>query len=166
MVLKNQNWYKMLGLFFENPDKVYTIREISKKTKIPTSSVQRYLKLLDKENIVKDNKLNFNSYSKFIKTYFFIDKVYQSGLLEYLEEKMNPSCIIVFGGVRKGEYDKESDVDIFVESSESKNVDLSSFERKLKHRIDLFVEPNINKLSKPLLNNVVNGIKVYGSFKI
>ena len=79
---------------------------------------------------------------------------------------MNPSCIIVFGGVRKGEYDKESDVDIFVESSESKNVDLSSFERKLKHRIDLFVEPNINKLSKPLLNNVVNGIKVYGSFKI
>ena len=165
MVLKNQKWYKMLGLFFENPDKTYTVRKISKKTRIPTSSVQRYLKILRKYKIIKDKKFNFNSYSKFVKTYYMIDKLYRSGLLDFIEEKMNPSCIILFGGVRKGEYDREGDIDIFVESSE-KHPDLSLFEKKLKHKIDLFIESSISNLPKLLLNNVVNGIKLYGSFKV
>src|SRR3989339_808995 len=60
----------------------------------------------------------------------------------------------------------ESDVDLFIESLVKKELDLGKFEKKLNHKIDLFVESNINNLQENLFNNVVNGIKIYGSFKI
>ena len=47
-----------------------------------------------------------------------------------------------------------------------KNVNLKKFEKKLGHKIQLFVESDINKLHSNLFNNVVNGIKLFGSFKI
>jgi predicted nucleotidyltransferase len=79
---------------------------------------------------------------------------------------LNPSCIILFGSIRKGESDKTSDIDIFVESSVKKSLDLSKFEKKIGHKIDLFIESDLKNLNSNLFNNVINGIKLYGSFKI
>ena len=68
-----------------------------------------------------------------------VEKLYKTGLIDYLKEQLNPSVIIVFGSIQKGEYDYESDVDLFIESSIKKEADLKDFEKKLKHRIQLFV---------------------------
>lgn len=158
---------KILELFFENPMKNYSIREIARKTRIPSSSVQRYMKILVRRKfITKEGYLNVNGYIRFKKAFFYADKLYSSGLVEYLVENLNPSCIILFGSFRKGESVRESDIDIFVESSVKKELDLGRFERIFKHKIDLFVEKDINKLQPHLLNNVVNGIKLYGAFKV
>ena len=167
MALKYQKWDKILELFFEFPTKGFTIREISKKTRIPTSSVQRYLKALSKEGFIdKENKAVITPYFKFRKTFFIIDKIFKSGLMEYLNKKFNPSCVILFGGARKGEYDKESDVDLFIESTKEMKADLAKFEKELGHVIQLFVEKDINDLNPRLRNNVINGIKLAGYFKI
>lgn len=162
-----QKWDKILELIFEYPNQSFSVREIAGKTGIPSSSVQRYLKQIRSEKITnEDNNFTSNSYSKFLKAFFIIDKIYKTGLVEHLKEKLNPSTIIVFGSVRKGEYDYESDIDIFIETAVKKELKLKNFEDKLKHKIQLFIEKDINKLQPNLLNNVVNGIKLYGSFKI
>jgi predicted nucleotidyltransferase len=95
-----------------------------------------------------------------------INSLFIVGLIDFLIQSLNPSVIIVFGGVRKGEYDKDSDVDLFVEATTKKELSLSLFEKKLGHKIDLFIKKDINELPDNLFNNVVNGIKVYGYFKI
>lgn len=165
MELKYRKWDKIMELFFEFPTKMFTVREISRKTKIPASSVQRYLKALRNEGFIsKENKAIVTPYFKFRKTFFIIDKIFKSGLMEYLDKKFSPSCVILFGGARKGEYDKESDIDIFIESTKETKADLAEFEKKIMHEIQLFVEKDINDLNPRLKSNVINGIKIAGYF--
>ena len=47
---------------------------------------------------------------------YFMEEIVKSGLVDYLIENLNPSCIILFGSIRKGDSVGESDIDIFVES--------------------------------------------------
>ncbi len=164
MVLKYQKWYKILELLFEHPNQEFTIREIAKKTRIPAMSVQRYLSVLRKAGIIQpDLSLGYTPYICFLKSQYMIDKMYTSGLISYLTNLLMPSVIILFGSIRKGEYDHESDIDIFVETHKKiDDIDLHIFEKKLKHRIDLFIERSITNFPENLRNNVINGIKLQG----
>ena len=167
MALKNQKWDRMLGLLFEHPEKGFTIREISAKTGIPTSSVQRYLKKLRKEGLAsEENRFAPSQHSKFLKAIYIIDRLYECGVVDYLIKTLHPSAIIVFGSARKGEYNSKSDIDLFVESVKSPALNLAPFEKKLRHEIQLFVEKDINNLPAELFNNVINGIKLSGHIKL
>jgi len=157
---------KVLGIFFENPDRKFTIREISNLVKIPRATVHKILTELNKEMLLKNNQAVSSLIFKTKKINYFVDKIVESGLIEEFIKKLNPSCIILFGSIRKGDSVKESDIDLFVESPVKTRIELNRFERRLKHNIQLFVESNMNKLPAHLFNNVVNGIKLYGSFKI
>lgn len=152
---------KILEVFYENPGKNFTIREISSLTKIPRATVHKKVKELREEDFFKDEL-----YFRIKKTNYYVEKLFSCGVVDFLIKELNPSVIILFGGFRKGESDKDSDFDLFVESSSKKNLDLKKFEKKLGHKIDLFVEASLNKLNLNLFNNVVNGIKIYGSFKL
>ena len=166
MIQKNQKWYKLFEILAEHQNKEFSIRELSEKSKIPSASVQRYivemkkLKLLDKRN-----KLILDSYSKFLKTFYFIEKMHKIGLINHLELSFNASVIVLFGSVRKGEYDNESDVDIFIESTKDIELDLKKYETLLGHKIELFVKKSIQELPSHLYNNVINGIKLSGYLK-
>ncbi len=167
MALKNQKWDKILGWLFEHPNKSFTVREISKKTGIPSSSVQRYLEDLRKDEIItKDNTSNITPYFKFKKTFFIIESIFKSGLIEFLDNEFKPSSIILFGSARKGEYDQGSDIDLFIESTRENKANLEAFEKKIGHKIQLFVKKDINNLDPRLRNNVINGIKLAGYFKV
>lgn len=158
---------KILQLFYEYPEKEFTVREIAKKTKIPKSTAHKYLAELKKEGtITKASKASNSDIFKTEKAFFYIKRLFRTGLISFLEETLNPSCIILFGSFRKGESEKGSDIDLFIESTKKQDINLSEFEKKLGHRIQLFIEPDINKLPERLLNNVVNGIKLKGVFKI
>ncbi|MBI4159493.1 nucleotidyltransferase domain-containing protein [Candidatus Woesearchaeota archaeon] len=166
MVLKNQKWDSVLELFFNNPEEYFTIRRINKETKVPTSTIQRYLRELRIKGIIDEkNKFSYNNYSKFLKTFFMINKMYEAGLIDFLIKELNPSLIVVFGSVRKGEYDKDSDIDIFIETPVKKELSLKEYEKILKHKIDIFLESNIKRVPKSLLNNILNGIKLFGYVK-
>ena len=157
---------KILEVFYENPDVVFTVRKIERKTKLPRSTVHKYLVRLKKKNfITKENRAGESRLFKIKKTNFFVEKLELSGLIDELLNTLNPSCIILFGSIQKGESNKDSDIDLFVESALKKEISLSKYENRLKHKIQLFVESDINKLQLNLLNNVVNGIKLYGVIK-
>lgn len=165
--MRQNNETKILELFYENPNRRFTLREISKITKIPRATVHRVVNSLKKQNLIeKGNKAHEDLLFKTKKINFFIEKIVSSGLVEEIVNKLNPSCIILFGSFRKGESIRESDIDLFVESQVKKEINLASFEKKFGHKIQMFIEPDINKIQKNLLNNILNGIKLYGSFSI
>lgn len=163
----DNKWDNILEVYYENPNKSYTIRELAKLTKIPKSTVQKYLQELKKKNLVNENNQVGDSHLfKFKKIHFYVEKLIESGLINYLEEKLKPETIILFGSFRKGESEKNSDIDLFVESIHKKEVNLSSFEKKIGHSIDLHLEEDINTLPENLRNNIINGIKLQGFIRL
>ncbi len=151
-----RNLDKIKELFYEYPSKKFTVREIAKKTGIPKSTVQNCLQELKKEN---------KNLFRIKKIHFYIEKMFETGLIEHIEKELMASCIILFGSFRKGESEKESDIDLFIESHK-KTTDLTKFEKKMKHNIHYIVEPDIKKLPQRLQENIVNGIKLAGYFRI
>lgn len=165
--MRQNNTNKILNVFYENPGKKFTIREIMKITKIPRATVHKRLSELKKEKLItKDNMAGDSLLFKTKKVNYFIEEIVKSGVVDAIIKKVSPSCIILFGSMRKGESVKDSDIDLFVATYSKNKIDLSKFEKKLKHKIALFSETKITKLPDNLLNNVVNGIKLHGSFKI
>lgn len=164
----SQKSEKIIEVLAENQNRTMNIRGLSKLTNTPRSTLQRYLSQLRKLKIIdKDNKVIINNYTKFLKSSIIIKRIFTSGLIEYLEEKLVPSAIILFGSARKGEYTKESDIDLFIETTKKEyDLELRKYERRLKHKIQLFTEPDINKLPNELFNNVLNGIKLTGFVRI
>lgn len=163
-----------MKLFFEEPGRNFQLREISRLTKMAVTSVKRYLKELINERLVRQNtKTLYSSYlanetHKMYGVYkreVMMIQIYQAGLVDYLEKTTLPTCIILFGSVRKGEYTKNSDIDIFVQSSRQK-IDLKKFESELKHKINIIFEADLRDLSDELFNNIVNGIVLNGYLKI
>ncbi len=169
-----QKWDKIRELFFEYPSRSFQIREISRLTKIPKTTVHRGIKNLLKSKVVIEKKSTpFPSYSanetylwyRFYKKYSLLEKIYASGLVDFLEESFHPRCIILFGSGAKGEYVKESDLDIFILASERK-LDVKKFENKINHKINLLFNEDFNHLSPELLNNILNGTKLSGFIKL
>ena len=163
---------KVKELFFENPSKQFYLRQIAKLTKVPKSTVARILnQLLSDSIIVREKSEPFDKYRantedslyKFHKKQFMLEKIYQSGLIDYIVEHAHPKTVILFGSCAKGEYDEKSDIDIFIESSEA---DMNFDKFKLKHTINPYFAKNIMEISKELRQNIINGSILHGMLKI
>ncbi|MDD4878299.1 MAG: nucleotidyltransferase domain-containing protein [Candidatus Nanoarchaeia archaeon] len=163
-----------MGLFFEEPARNFYLREISRLTGIAVMSARKYLIELEKEGLLlKDKSTLYPSYKakdtstlfRAYKQHAMILFIHQSGLIDYLEKATLPRCIILFGSVRKGEYTKKSDIDIFIQAPKQE-LGLAKFERILKHKISILFEPDLTKLNEELLNNLINGIVLYGNLRI
>ena len=163
----------ILSLFFDEPVKEFGLREIARLAKLPKTTASRHLVNMVKEKLVLAKKGKLPVYVanddyfffRFYKKFYSIDDIYHSGLISMLEEQLYPRCIILFGSFAKGEYIKKSDIDIFVQAKEKK-VDLSLFERKLKHSINIIFAEDLKDLSKELFNNIINGVKLSGYIKL
>ncbi len=168
MGLNNKKWDRLFDAVYEHPGKRWTVRDLARESKLPRSTVQVYVTQLKREGILKSDNTSADELPLFRlrKTWHFIERLFSSGVYEHLVNELNPSCIILFGAVRKGESTKESDIDLFVQSYEKKELNLSKYEKLLKHPLHLFVESDIKKLPVHLQNNVINGIKLQGSFKV
>lgn|SRR3989338_1509696 len=173
-MLQNYNIYRILQLFFDQPTKLFQLREISRIADIGLPSAINHVKKLEKYGFVKkEKKSTYQSYiankeSEKYKLYKKIDivlRLNESEFAEYLIKNTTPNAVILFGSASRGEDIESSDVDIFVLAKEEV-LDLRKFERLTKRKINLYFEPNIKNLSKELLNNIINGIKIYGYLKV
>lgn len=168
------NKLKILELFFEEPNRNFHLRQVSRLTSIAVTSVKKYLnELLKDKLIMKDTKTIYPTYLanetnplfKLYKKQFLVQKLFFSGLTDYLEQTVHPRCIILFGSMSKGEYTKASDIDLFIQSSEQE-LNLNNFEKKLKHKINTLFEPELSRLNKGLLNNILNGDVLSGQIRL
>lgn len=173
-MLQNYNTYRILQLFFDSPTKNFQLREISRLSKIALPSVINHVnKLLHEGFITKEKKHTYVSYVanrtsekfKLYKKSDLVIRLHNSGLINYLIKEFQPNSIVLFGSCSRGEDIENSDVDIFIESKENE-VKLSDFEKQIKRKMNLLFEPKAVRLNKELLNNLVNGIVLYGYLRV
>ncbi|MBI5355487.1 MAG: nucleotidyltransferase domain-containing protein [Candidatus Aenigmarchaeota archaeon] len=159
--------------FFDRPAKKFQLRELARALKVGLPTAKRAVERLAKEGIVERGTNGIYPYYTASRTEAYsirrrLDvqlRLQESGLIEYLVEKLTPDAIVLFGSASRGEDVETSDIDLFVVSSE-KELETAAFERQLKRKIHMIFEPYPKKAPKELLNNVINGIVVYGYLKV
>lgn len=166
---------RLLDLFFQKPMSKFHVRELGRLTNLDTKTVMKYLKDFVRKCLVirKKEKKGFPFYEanrlsplyRYKKSQLMIEKIYESDLIPFLEKELKPKVLILFGSIQKGTYHEKSDVDIFVQAKQKK-IDLSKFEKKLKHKIVLFFEEDPKNLTKGLLQNIYNGYVLSGQLEL
>ena len=173
-MIQNYSRYKLLERFFDFPKKDFQMRELSRMIKLAQVSVINHLKyLVGEELIIKERKSIYPSFRanrdnemfKLLKKQNLVLRIKTSGLLDFLDEKLKPNCIVLFGSASKGEDTENSDVDLFLQAKEV-SLNLEKYEKLLNRKINLLFESNLKNLNKELLNNIINGEILYGYLKV
>ena len=173
-MLNKYNRYKLLKVFMDSPTESFRLRELSRLSNLAPLSVRNYLEEFENEGMIrKFVKRGIPFYQairdneKFIlcKKISIFYELNESGLVDFLWNSLSPDAIILYGSHAKGEATEESDIDIFIIGKE-REISMAEFEKKLGKRIHLMFERDIKKISKELLNNLINGIVLKGYLKV
>lgn len=169
-----------LMIFFEEPEREFHLREISRLVKKNPVTVKKNLEEFIKKNILsrkKERGLELYSSNTEDKNYKELKKTYnkfrifESGLIDFLNDKFNLPVIILFGSFEKGEDNKNSDVDIFILSEVKENFNLARFEKKINRKIQIHLM-NQNQFNKNkrdnsgLINSILNGNVLAGYLEV
>jgi len=172
-LLKNKI-YRILELFIEFPIKEFSVRGLARELKLSHVTIINNITSLQKLDLIKKKESTLyptyfaNTESKkyrFYKKNWLIFRIMESGLIEFIQKETLPSSLVLFGSGAKATFTEKSDVDIFVEAKEI-TLDMTKYEKKIKCRINLLFEQDINNLSKELRNNIINGVVLYGFIKL
>ncbi len=171
---------KILDLIFKYPSQFYSAREIARITGLshPTvlKALQKYNKLDITKKELQKNKSGIGGNVfwkadtsaetyKLFKKLANLRQIYYSNLIENIASETSPNVIVLFGSYSRGEDTEESDIDLFVQSKEKK-LHLKEFEKKLGRKINITFEIDIHKIKKEFLNNLINGIVLYGYLEV
>ncbi|MBI1970518.1 nucleotidyltransferase domain-containing protein [Candidatus Woesearchaeota archaeon] len=163
--------------FFKEPGRSFHVRELAKICKKSPTTISKHLLTLQKKGLLlsskKLNHLLFTANTgkpafRDMKIATNLQMLRSSGLLDAITQEYNhPEAIILFGSYRKGEDTAGSDIDIAIITPLKKEINLSTFEKKLGRPIQLFCRSrsdieDMKKKNKELLNNWINGIVVEG----
>ena len=165
--------------FFEEPNREFHIRELSRILKINHTSVRQHLNKLTKEGFLKviDGKV-YKSYKpdinkKFLnlKLYYNLEKLRISGFVKDIERSFDYPVIVLFGSYASAYDDKNSDVDICVITGIKKEFKTEKYEKILNRRISLhfFSDKEWEKAktkNSPFINNICNGIVLSGQLEV
>jgi|SRR3989344_330025 len=173
-MLDKYNRYKLLKLFLDSPTESFRLREIARLTKISPPSVMNYLKEFENEGLIKKQikrdipfytAIRDNSNFVLYKKISIIFELNNSGLIDYLWDKLSPQGIILYGSSAKGESIENSDADLFILGREGK-IDIADFEKRLGRKIHLLFKDSLKKIPNELKNNILNGIILKGYIKV
>jgi len=167
------NRYKILQVFFDNPNKKFQLRELSRITNISLPSVKKHVEELSKQELIikvksgvyNAHKSSFSNKYKTLKRNDLLMRLEESGLIKELEKTFTPNCVVLYGSAVEGTDDERGDIDIFVQSSK-KNIDISNYEKKINRKINILYEFDMKKIDNKLKNTLANGIILNGFLKV
>ena len=150
---------------------------IAKKLEVSSTAIAKALEYLVKNNLLiikRDKLMNLNliqlnrenSFAVQLKRVENLRAVYESGILEKLEETFPGSSIILFGSYSKGEDTYKSDIDLAIIGGKEKPIDLSSFENLLKKEIIINFYSSFKEIHKELKESLCNGIVLFGGIEL
>src|SRR3989344_2172672 len=164
---------RVMRILFEEPIRVFHVRLLARLTKLNPNTIISITDKLAADGILlkhknKDSGLTLiksniqNANYKLNKQFYNIKKIYGSGLVDFLNEKLAYPSIILFGSYAKAENRAGSDIDLFIVSEIKEKPDISIYEHKLNAEIQLFIytQKNFRKLIRTnpeLVNNFING---------
>src|SRR3989338_11389756 len=162
-MLQNYSRYRLLQEFFDFPRKDFQMRELSRRIKLAQISVINHLKFLQKDGLViKEKKGVYSVFRanresedfRILKMQNLIWRIHKSGLIPFIDEKLKPNCVVLFGSASRGDDTEISDIDLFIQAEEAQ-LNLEKYEKILNRRINILFEPKIGSLNKELLNNII-----------
>jgi predicted nucleotidyltransferase len=167
------NRYKILRVFFDEPNKKFQLRELSRITGIALPSVKKHIEELLEQRLIKKTsgeiyegyKSSFSNKYRILKRNDLLLRLEESKLIKEIENRCTPNCIVLYGSAVEGMDDERGDVDIFIQSIK-KDVELKNYENILKRKINLLFEPYMEKIDNKLKNSLANGIVLHGFLKV
>lgn len=168
----------VLKLLMENsPLREWHFEEISREAKITKAVANKWLKKCISEGLIKHNKRKgkFPFYSVgsdnpvyiSLKRLHIIKQLHDSGLIPGLISLDSAKTIILFGSAARGDWYKNSDIDIFILGNAS-DFDKKPYEEKLHMNIELHTfqdRDEINDVKTGLIKNVINGYVIKGQIQ-
>lgn len=180
-LLVQSSLQRILSVLFQYPEKEFSLSDLAKEAGVAKPHIGKILRELEQLDMItitkltkiwriKANQQNLNfTKSKIV---YNINFVYQSGLVEFLNDHFgNPKAIILFGSFRLGEDLSTSDIDIAIEvegTDEYKTVslrELMEFEKMIKRHIQLHIF-NRKNVDLHVFNNIANGIVLAGFLEV
>lgn len=98
------------------------------------------------------------------KRFYALEQLYKTGFIQHLLGLKAAKTVIVFGSMAKGDWYKDSDLDLFI-FGDDEGFDKKLYEEKLGRTIEVHVFENKDELKAVrtgLLRNVLNGYLVKG----
>ncbi|BFI73775.1 hypothetical protein YN1_7620 [Nanoarchaeota archaeon] len=163
--------WKVLIPIFKYPTKGLSIREIAKLSGISHTYIIKIIKELENENLITiERKEKINLIRGNLENKYFIElkRLYNilslKDLVNYLVDNYSPDVIILFGSYSYGTDTEKSDIDLYI-GYKNFEINLEKFEKELSRKIQVF-SGDIKNYPKELLENILNGVKLYGWIKI
>ena len=172
---------RVLGILFRYPEKEFSLSDLAKEAGVAKAHIGKILNELYSLRLIEITKLSKiwrikanQGSAEFIKgkIVYNLRFIYQSGLVEFLNEQFNnPKAMVLFGSFRKGDDISASDIDVAIESDKAddykivRHKKLAEFEDSIgkKIQIHLFNRKNIDL---NVFNNIANGIVLSGFLEV
>jgi len=169
---------QVLKLILENsPLKEWHFKEIVKKADVTKAVANKWLKKYVQQGLLNriKEKGRFpyftvgsnNHFYYSLKRIYALEQLHKSGLISKLLSLNNAKTIILFGSIIKGDWYKDSDIDIFVLGNIS-DFDKNIYEHTLNKHIELHIFENkkkIEEIKTGLIKNIINGYVVKGQIQ-
>jgi len=169
----------ILKPFFEEPNRKFSIRELSRILKINHTTVRQHLNRLVEEGFLSSKRGGLYSFYQLVltkktlnlKLHYNLEKIRESNIIQDLEKMFNLPVIVLFGSYASAMDDKSSDIDICLISNVEKEFSTEKYEKKLNRKISLhkFNKKSWEKARKTnhsLVNNVCNGMVLSGELEV
>ncbi|MBU3896623.1 MAG: nucleotidyltransferase domain-containing protein [Nanoarchaeota archaeon] len=167
---------EIIRLMFVKTGTQLNQRQISKLLEVSQPAVMKALPELEKQELIKISQdkeskrwsveLNRENHKVMqLKQIDNLRQIYESGLADYLEEKLAGSTIILFGSYSRGEDTITSDIDIAVIGRKEKELKIEKFENDLERKINVNFYETWD-IHKNLKENLCNGIVLAGGVKL
>jgi hypothetical protein len=167
------NRYKILRVFFDEPNRNFHLRELERITTISLPSVKHHVEILWKSGFLQkvkngvyhSYKASLNDAYRRLKSNDLLIRLEECGLIKAIGERCTPNCIVLYGSGVEGRDDERGDIDLFIQSKEQK-IDIRPYEKSLKRKISLLFEPSMDKLESGFKNTLANGLVLRGFLKV
>lgn len=144
-ILPNGKKIDHIKTIFEDPNRKFSIRELSRILKINHTTVRHYLNMLVKEEFLFSKKEGLYYFYQLIlskkalnlKLYYNLEKIRNSNFMEYLEKTYDLPVIVLFGSYASATDDINSDIDICLISNVDKESQTEKYEKILNRKVSL-----------------------------
>jgi DNA polymerase sigma len=165
--------------FFEDPQRRFGIRELSRILKINHTTIRKYLLVLKKEGYLEITSEGPYSFYNIVlsrktlnlKIFYNLEKIRKSGIIDDIDKNYDYPTIVLFGSYSIGMDYADSDIDICIITNITKEMQFHKYEKILGRKISIhkFSENAWSKLKKNnpnLVNNIANGIVLSGQMEL
>lgn len=165
---------EMERFFYKNPSSEIHLRELAKTIDVSPGFVSKHIHSLLETGIIDEKRegnmrifsadTSNNRYRR-SKRAFNIQEILTSDLIPYLENKLYPNALVLFGSYLKGGDMEDSDIDIAVVDGREKTPDLSDYEKKFERRIKL-TQISSKNMEPEFIETLANGLVLSGYLEV